>query len=219
MIFRYCASLAAENDATGATLITAPRHTQACLAGTLGPVLSARAVPAVSASARAATPQVSQPYRMTRPRPGEDMKCMLDLLVEPGRGSLQGARGRMVPASARRMHCRCRGMPEAGIAGVPGKPADHGAWESGVAAQPGDDGGADICELLCGEGGVIGVGQDDGLPAAAAGGEGVAVVAGEGAIVAPGDAARDAYREDAQPVPGAGRGRDSRRDRGEHLVQ
>src|SRR6516165_3843422 len=82
MPFRPAASLAAENDATGATLITAPRHTQSCLAGTLGPVLSARAEHAVSASATAATPQASQPCRLARPRPGEEMKCILNLLDE-----------------------------------------------------------------------------------------------------------------------------------------
>src|SRR5215472_5531707 len=80
MLFRPAASLAAENDATGSTLITWPRHTQLGWAGILRPAVSARAAPALSASATAAALAASRACHRPRRRSFEEIGYMSGLL-------------------------------------------------------------------------------------------------------------------------------------------
>src|SRR6516162_3804523 len=79
-----CAALgsiaAAENDETGTTLITWPRHRQFGWAGIVRPVVSPRAAPALSASATAAALAASRACHRPRRRPCGEMEYMSGLL-------------------------------------------------------------------------------------------------------------------------------------------
>ena len=125
-----CAALgsiaAAENDETGTTLITWPRHRQFGWAGIVRPVVSPRAAPALSASATAAALAASRACHRPRRRPCGEMEYMSGLLGINRIGNAAALRwnpGRMrsglvsVPRACCRVRAAgcCRHRPGEGI--------------------------------------------------------------------------------------------------------